>query len=52
MKYKVIGWTYYENSEILSSGNTIGFAERNAIIDEIRKQQKPRFIFQNLGFII
>ena len=39
MKYKVIGWTYYDNSEILSSGNTIGFAERNAIIDEIRKHK-------------
>ena len=37
MKYKVIGWTYYDNSEILDSGNTIGFAERNAIIDEIKK---------------
>ncbi len=39
MKYKVIGWTYYEDSEILDSGNTIGFAERNAIIDEIRKHK-------------
>lgn len=39
MKYKVIGWTYYEDSEILDSGNRIGFAERNAIIDEIRKHQ-------------
>jgi len=39
MKYKVIGWTYYDNSDILSSGNTIGFAERNAIIDEIRKHK-------------
>lgn len=39
MKYRVIGWTYYDNSEILSSGNTIGFAERNAIIDEIRKHK-------------
>ena len=39
MKYRVIGWTYYEDSEILDSGNTIGFAERNAIIDEIRKHQ-------------
>ena len=28
-----------DNSEILSSGNTIGFAERNAIIDEIRKHK-------------
>ena len=39
MKYKVIGWTYYDNSEILDSGDTIGFAERNAIIDEIRKHK-------------
>lgn len=39
MKYKVIGWTYYEDSEVLDSGNTIGFAERNAIIDEIRKHK-------------
>lgn len=39
MKYKVIGWTFYDNSEILDSGNTIGFAERNAIIDEIRKHK-------------
>ena len=39
MKYKVIGWTYYENYEILDSNKTIGFAERNAIIDEIRKHK-------------
>lgn len=37
MKYKVIGWTYYEDYSIPSSDKTIGFAERNAIIDEIRK---------------
>ena len=37
MKYKVIGWTYYDNNEVLDSKKTIGFAERNAIIDEIRK---------------
>ncbi len=37
MKYRVIGWTYYESNEFLDSGNTIGFAERNAIIDEIRR---------------
>lgn len=42
MKYKVIGWTYYDDNEILYSGNTIGFAERNAIIDEIRKH---RYLF-------
>ena len=39
MKYRVVGWTYYEDTEILDSGNTIGFAERNAIIDEIRKRK-------------
>ena len=39
MKYKVIGWTYYDNEEILSQRGTIGFAERNAIIDEIRKHK-------------
>lgn len=39
MKYRVIGWTYYENSEFIDSGNRIGFAERNAIIDEIRKHK-------------
>ena len=39
MKYRVVGWTYYDNSEIFNSGNTIGFAERNAIIDEIRKHK-------------
>ncbi len=39
MKYKVIGWTYYDNNEVLDSGNSIGFAERNAIIDEIRKHK-------------
>ena len=39
MKYKVIGWTWYDNSEIPFSNNTIGFAERNAIIDEIKKHK-------------
>lgn len=39
MKYKVIGWTFYDNSEILDSGSSIGFAERNAIIDEIIKHK-------------
>ena len=39
MKYKVIGWTYYDNNEIIDSGNRIGFAERYAIIDEIRKHK-------------
>ena len=39
MKYKVIGWTNYENYEIPFSNKTIGFSERNAIIDEIKKHQ-------------
>ena len=39
MKYKVIGWTYYDNNEIITSQKNIGFAERNAIIDEIRKHK-------------
>lgn len=39
MKYKVIGWTNYENYEIPFSNKTIGFAERNAIIDEIKKHK-------------
>ena len=39
MKYKVIGWTNYENYDILDSKNTIGFAESNAIIAEIRKHK-------------
>ena len=39
MKYKVIGWTWYENYNIPFSDDTIGFAERNAIIDEIKKHK-------------
>ena len=39
MKYKVIGWTYYDDGNILCSDKTISFAERNAIIDEIRKHK-------------
>ena len=39
MKYKVIGWTYYEDDAVLDKEGTIGFAERNAIIDEIRKHK-------------
>lgn len=39
MKYKVIGWTYYDDLEFPDVEDTIGFAERNAIIDEIRKNQ-------------
>ena len=37
MKYRVIGWTYYDSFDIKVSNKQIGFAERNAIIDEIRK---------------
>lgn len=39
MKYKVIGWTNYEDYDIPFKDDTIGFAERNAIIDEIRKHK-------------
>lgn len=39
MKYKVIGWTYYDDSSVRNSDKPIGFAERNAIIDEIRKHK-------------
>ena len=39
MKYKVIGWTYYEDYNIPESSKTIGFSERNAIIDEIKKHK-------------
>lgn len=42
MKYKVIGWTNYDNYQIPYYDKTIGFAERNAIIDEIRKN---RYLF-------
>ena len=36
MKYKVVGWTSYDDSSVEDSGNRIGFAERNAIIDDIK----------------
>ena len=36
MKYKVIGWTSYDDEETEDSHGCIGFAERNAIIDDIR----------------
>lgn len=39
MKYKVIGWTWYEDYSIPFSDKRIGFAERNAIIDEIKKHK-------------
>lgn len=37
MKYRVVGWTDYESDEVPESNGSIGFAERNAIIDDIRK---------------
>ena len=39
MKYKVIGWTYGDDYEFPTSQEQIGFAERNAIIDEIKKHK-------------
>ena len=37
MKYRVVGWASYDDSGIEDSKGSIGYAERNAIIDEIRK---------------
>lgn len=37
MKYRVVGWTGYDDISIEDSGNTIGFAERHAVIDDIKK---------------
>ena len=37
MEHKVVGWTFYDNTEILDKRDDITYAERNAIIDEIRK---------------
>ena len=42
MKYKVIGWTYYEDDNVLNYDGEDSFAQRNAIIDEVRKH-KYRF---------
>ena len=39
MTYRVVGWTHWESYEVEDSGNTIGFAERNAIIDDLIKHQ-------------
>jgi hypothetical protein len=36
MKYRVVGWTNYDDESVEESGNSIGFAERNAIIDDIK----------------
>ncbi len=39
MKHKVVGWTFYDNTEIISKNDAVTYAERNAIIDDIRKHQ-------------
>ena len=39
MKYRVVGWTHWESWDVEDSGSTIGFAERNAIIDDLIKHQ-------------
>lgn len=42
MKYKVIGWIWYEDYSVPFYDKTITFAQRNAIIDEIKKN---RYLF-------
>ncbi len=42
MKYKVIGWTYYENEEIPYAQTSLTYAQRHAIVDEIKKR---RYLF-------
>ena len=37
MKYRVIGWTNYDDESVPDKAGCLGFAERNAIIDDIRK---------------
>jgi hypothetical protein len=37
MRYRVVGWTHFENEEI-ESVDASSFAESNAIIDEIRRK--------------
>jgi len=37
MKYRVVGWTHWESDRVPEARGTIGFAERNAIIDDIVK---------------
>lgn len=39
MKHKVIGWTYYDDTEILDSNSTVSIAETNTIIDEIKRHK-------------
>lgn len=36
MKYRVVGWISYDDADVEDSGSRIGFAERNAIIDDIK----------------
>lgn len=36
MKYRVVGWTSYDDETVEESGGVIGFAEQNAIIDDIK----------------
>ena len=38
MKYRVVGWTDYDGDDVPDSGSRIGYAESQAIIDEIKKQ--------------
>ena len=36
MKYRVVGWTSYDDMDVEDSADRIGFAEQNAIIDDIK----------------
>ena len=36
MKYRVIGWTNYDDESVPDKAGCLGFAERHAIIDDIR----------------
>ena len=36
MKYRVVGWTDYDSYDVKDVDGPIGFAERNAIIDDIK----------------
>lgn len=36
MKYRVVGWTSYDDASVEDSSGRIGFAEQNAIIDDIK----------------
>ena len=37
MKYRVVGWTDYDGDDAPDSESPIGFAERHAIVDDIKK---------------